>query len=109
MSALSKLLSVGNLEILERHSQITWSSTLTMSSTPPLIFKRTKSKPAQRTRQSSPDNAKAEEATETGEDSPSTLATKLKNKVKRSKPKSRLSFGGDDDEVCVLNAPRIQR
>jgi GC-rich sequence DNA-binding factor len=40
------------------------------------------------------------------QDSPSTLATKLKNKARKSKPRSRLSFGGDDDEVCVLGATK---
>ncbi|KAF8171926.1 nineteen complex-related protein 2-domain-containing protein [Mycena galopus ATCC 62051] len=66
----------------------------------PLIFKR-KSKPA-RARQSSPEP----ESNDTANESPSTLATRLKNKAKRAKPKSRLSFGADDDEVCVLNAPK---
>ncbi|KAG6891529.1 hypothetical protein C0992_005064 [Termitomyces sp. T32_za158] len=62
----------------------------------PVIFKRSKSKPAQRARQSA---ANDDETTvqETAEDSPSTLATKLKNKAKRAK-KSKLSFGGDDEE-----------
>ncbi|KAF5375932.1 hypothetical protein D9615_008279 [Tricholomella constricta] len=67
-----------------------------MDSTPPVIFKRTKAKPGQRTRQASPEHD-AEKAA--GDDSPSTLATKLKNKVKRAKPKSQLSFGGDDEET----------
>ncbi|TFK40869.1 nineteen complex-related protein 2-domain-containing protein [Crucibulum laeve] len=69
-----------------------------MASTPPLIFKRTKSKPAQRTRQPSPGDDTGTTQGENADDSPSTLATKLKNKVKRAKPKSRLSFGGDDEE-----------
>ncbi|KAF8887184.1 nineteen complex-related protein 2-domain-containing protein [Infundibulicybe gibba] len=68
-----------------------------MSSTNPPIFKRTKSKPAQRSRQQSPDND-GEKNSNTAEDSPSTIAAKLKNKVKKSKPKSRLSFGVEDDE-----------
>lgn len=75
-----------------------------MASTPPLIFKRTKAKPAQRARQTSPDNDTESGPQTTEDDSPSILITKLKNKVKRAKPKSRLSFGGDEDEVCVLNA-----
>lgn len=71
-------------------------------STPPLIFKR-KSKPAQRTRPSSPEP----DVNDTGgNESPSTLVTKLKTKVKKARPKSRLSFGGDDDEVCFLNAQK---
>jgi GC-rich sequence DNA-binding factor len=67
-------------------------------STPPFFFKR-KVKPV-RARQSSPEP----ESNDTGTESPSTLASKLKNKAKRAKPKSRLSFGADEDEVCVLNA-----
>ncbi|KIM43007.1 hypothetical protein M413DRAFT_69575 [Hebeloma cylindrosporum] len=64
-----------------------------MSSPPPVIFKR-KTKPATRTRQTSPENVGAVET----ENSPSTLAIKLKNKIKKtSKTKSRLSFGGDGD------------
>lgn len=61
----------------------------------PSMFKK-KSKPVAtpRTRDTSPENG-----TTQAEESPSTLATKLK-KAKR-KPKARLSFGGDD-EVCVL-------
>lgn len=77
-----------------------------MASTSPVIFKRTKAKTAVRARQSSPDNNAETAGTEAGDDSPRTLATKLKNKVKK-KPRSRLSFGGDDDEVCVHNAHRI--
>src|SRR5882672_6498377 len=71
----------------------------------PVIFKRSKPKPGQRTRQKSPDsNDTASDITsQAGDESPITLAAKLKNKAKRSKPKSRLSFGGDDDtEVCVF-------
>jgi GC-rich sequence DNA-binding factor len=74
-----------------------------MTSTPPFIFKRTKAKTAQRTRQSSPDNDTETAGAATGDDSPSTLATKLKNRVKK-KTKSRLSFGGDEDEVSVRNS-----
>ncbi|KAF8158053.1 nineteen complex-related protein 2-domain-containing protein [Crassisporium funariophilum] len=71
-----------------------------MASTPPVIFKRSKAKATVRARLTSPENdsEKAEEKTENGGESPSTLATKLKNKIKRAKPKSRLSFGGDEDE-----------
>lgn len=74
-----------------------------MTSTPPVIFKRTKAKTALRTRDSSPGNDTETSGTTTGVDSPSILATKLKNKVKK-KTKSRLSFGGDEDEVSVCNA-----
>ncbi|KXN82858.1 GC-rich sequence DNA-binding factor 2 [Leucoagaricus sp. SymC.cos] len=76
-----------------------------MTSPPPLIFKRTKSKPAQRKRDVSPEGAKIErkdgdgEQDAVSEESPSTLATKLKNKAKKNtKTKSKLSFGGDDEE-----------
>ncbi|KAF7364986.1 GC-rich sequence DNA-binding factor-like protein [Mycena venus] len=64
-----------------------------MSDSTPLIFKR-KSKPTARARQSSPEP----ESNDTANESPSTLATRLKNKAKRAKPKSRLSFGADEDE-----------
>ncbi|KAJ6508474.1 nineteen complex-related protein 2-domain-containing protein [Mycena sanguinolenta] len=64
-----------------------------MSDSTPLIFKR-KSKPTARARQSSPEP----ESNDTANESPSTLATRLKNKAKRSKPKSRLSFGADEEE-----------
>lgn len=67
----------------------------------PVIFKRTKSKPAQRGRTSTADIAESgadgEAADVEVEESPSTLATKLKKKIKtREKPKSKLSFGGDE-------------
>ncbi|KAJ7718488.1 nineteen complex-related protein 2-domain-containing protein [Mycena maculata] len=64
-----------------------------MSDSTPLFFKR-KSKPTVRARQSSPEP----ESNDTVNESPSTLATRLKNKAKRAKPKSRLSFGADEDE-----------
>ncbi|KAF9013201.1 nineteen complex-related protein 2-domain-containing protein [Cyathus striatus] len=69
-----------------------------MASPPPLIFKRTKSKPAARSRQRSPENDSGAKKDETVEESPSTVVTKLKNKVKKAKTKSRLSFGGDEEE-----------
>ncbi|KAJ7816924.1 nineteen complex-related protein 2-domain-containing protein [Mycena olivaceomarginata] len=64
-----------------------------MSDSTPLIFKR-KSKPTARARASSPEP----DTNDSGIESPSTLATRLKNKAKRAKPKSRLSFGADEDE-----------
>ncbi|KAJ7159856.1 nineteen complex-related protein 2-domain-containing protein [Mycena crocata] len=64
-----------------------------MSDPSPLFFKR-KAKPTVRARQSSPEP----ESNDTANDSPSTLASRLKNKAKRAKPKSRLSFGADEDE-----------
>jgi hypothetical protein len=63
----------------------------TMSS--PIIFKRTKSKPNHRSRQTSPDAAGAVESERKEGESPSALAAKLK---KRAKTKTTLSFG---DEV----------
>ncbi|OCH90931.1 hypothetical protein OBBRIDRAFT_563603 [Obba rivulosa] len=65
----------------------------------PVIFKRTKSKPVTRGRTSTPDitDATADSEGPDVEDSPSTLATKLKKKS-RTKLKSRLSFGGDELE-----------
>jgi GC-rich sequence DNA-binding factor len=72
----------------------------------PVIFKRSsKAKLGQRARQKSPDanDTPSDFTSQTGDESPITLASKLKDKAKRSKPKSRLSFGGDDDtEVCVF-------
>ncbi|KAG6827182.1 hypothetical protein H0H92_012892 [Tricholoma furcatifolium] len=69
-----------------------------MDSAAPVIFKRSKGKSAaQRTRQTDVEKGEENSVQETGEESPSTLAAKLKNKVKRAK-KSRLSFGGDDEE-----------
>ncbi|KAJ7069752.1 nineteen complex-related protein 2-domain-containing protein [Mycena amicta] len=57
------------------------------------IFKR-RSKPTVRARASS-----VEADANDGSESPSTLATRLKSKAKRaSRPKARLSFGGESDE-----------
>lgn len=60
----------------------------------PIVFKRTKSKPATRTRaagESQPEVADSEDA-------PSTIATKLKKQIKtRAKPKTQLSFGGEEE------------
>jgi len=72
-----------------------------MTSSSPLIFKRTKTKLAHRQRDISPDDKKfgCEELqyldSADVEQSPSTLVVKLKNKAK-----SKLSFGGDE-EVSV--------
>jgi hypothetical protein len=71
---------------------------ITCSMSNPVIFKRTKSKTAQRSRQPSP--GATEEDSGQGDVSPSTVVTKLK---KRDKPKSKLSFGAYE-EVRVLNA-----
>jgi GC-rich sequence DNA-binding factor len=74
-----------------------------MTSPLPLIFKKTRSKPAQRKRDASPEDAMApgnkDEARNGAEsaESPSALAARLKSKVKKNKAKSKLSFGGDDE------------
>lgn len=79
-------------------------STTTIMSDSSVVFRRTKSKPTARARAQSPDANDTGSDQNSQTDSPITLASKLKNKAKRAKPKSRLSFGGDDDaEVCVLN------
>lgn len=60
----------------------------------PVIFRRkgNPTKPVQRVRERSPEGLNAG-GPETAEESPSTLAAKLKKKIQ----KSRLSFGGDDE------------
>jgi GC-rich sequence DNA-binding factor len=66
----------------------------------PVTFKRKGAKFAQRSRPTEADAASevASDTAGTGEDSPSVLATKLKNKLKtRIKPKSKLSFGAEED------------
>ncbi|KAH7914293.1 nineteen complex-related protein 2-domain-containing protein [Hygrophoropsis aurantiaca] len=80
----------------------------------PVIFKRTKRKAGQRTRDASPDHAEITSMpADGGEESPITLASKLKNKVKRTQPKSRLSFGGDDEggdgEVFAVKKSNLSR
>ncbi|TFK52235.1 GCFC-domain-containing protein [Heliocybe sulcata] len=79
----------------------------------PVVFKRTKSKHVQRSRDTPVEgNDDAAEATANVEDSPSTLATKLKKKA-RAKPKSRLSFGGGDEaedgEVFQIKKSNLSR
>ena len=75
---------------------------VTMSGAP-IVFKRTKSKPSQRARPVASDlndelQASSSEVTATEEDSPGAVAKGLKKKLKtRSKPRSGLSFGGDDE------------
>ncbi|KAF9241159.1 GCFC-domain-containing protein [Melanogaster broomeanus] len=64
----------------------------------PVIFKKSKSRPGQRARDSANDTEEtSREPVEADLESPISLASKLKSKVKRSKPKSRLSFGGDEE------------
>ncbi|KAI0330494.1 GCFC-domain-containing protein [Cubamyces sp. BRFM 1775] len=66
---------------------------------PPVIFKRTKSKPSQRGRVATPDIDTAPTTGAEGDvdEAPSVLAAKLKKKT-RAKTKSTLSFGGDEEE-----------
>ncbi|GBE83032.1 nineteen complex-related protein 2-domain-containing protein [Sparassis latifolia] len=68
---------------------------------PPVVFKRSSKKHAQRGRVSTPEvvgeKEKEGDRAAGSEQSPSMLATKLKNKL-RAKPKTRLSFGGDEEE-----------
>ncbi len=68
-----------------------------------MIFKRkgAASKPAQRAREISQDSDVDSESNvpETATESLSTLAIRLKKKNQKSKPKSRLSFGGDEVHV----------
>ncbi|KAK0201965.1 nineteen complex-related protein 2-domain-containing protein [Desarmillaria ectypa] len=71
-----------------------------------MFSKRVKSKPSQRLRQTSPENDTTDGATATGDDSPSTLVTKIK---KKSKPKSRLSFGGSDYEEDAEEAFQVKK
>ncbi|KAL0570505.1 hypothetical protein V5O48_011451 [Marasmius crinis-equi] len=64
-----------------------------------MFNKRVKSKPTQRARATSPEQPEDNDTTSvTAEESPSTIVKKFKDKSKRNKPKSRLSFGGDADE-----------
>ncbi|KAJ4482295.1 nineteen complex-related protein 2-domain-containing protein [Lentinula aciculospora] len=94
------------------------------------MFKRSKSKPIQRTRALSPEDdvaiesTPATEAIETGTDadcvtneseSPLSAVKKLKDRTKKSQPKSRLSFGAEDDdeisgtEVFKLKKSKLSR
>jgi len=72
-----------------------------------MFNKRTRSKPSNRARPPS-DNEDAEpsladtSATETGGESPLSAVKKLKEKTKKSKTKSKLSFGAEEEEVRVF-------
>ncbi|TBU23747.1 GCFC-domain-containing protein [Dichomitus squalens] len=70
---------------------------------PTVVFKRTKSKHAQRARVSTPDpdaaSANGGKAEEEVEESVTSIAAKLKKRSKtRAKPKTALSFGGEEEE-----------
>lgn len=73
-----------------------------MADDSPVMFKRKSAKHAARSRAMDIDAAPSETASNTaagtGDESPSVIASKLKNKLKsRNKPKTKLSFGGDED------------
>lgn len=63
------------------------------------MFKKPKSKLTPRGREKSPEDTSQTTSGngETVEESPIALASRLKNKAKRTKPKSTLSFGGDEE------------
>jgi len=65
----------------------------------PVIFKRSKFKANQRARKQPQQNAQEQQLQSTeDEPSPSTLASKIKNKAKqRAKPKTSLSFGVEEE------------
>ncbi|KAI0338869.1 hypothetical protein BDW22DRAFT_1457945 [Trametopsis cervina] len=89
-----------------------------MADSTPVTFKRKGARPTQRSRPTELDaEATVEAASDTAgtrEDSPSVVAAKLKNKLKtRIKPKSKLSFGADEDggneEVFQLKKSNLSR
>ncbi|KAG1906541.1 GCFC-domain-containing protein [Suillus fuscotomentosus] len=63
------------------------------------MFKKPKSKLTPRGREKSPEDTSQTTSGngETVDESPIALASRLKNKAKRTKPKSTLSFGGDEE------------
>lgn len=70
---------------------------------PPVIFKRTKAKPAQRSRVTTDMGAAPTTGTEADAESPSIVAAKLKKKT-RAKARSTLSFGGEEEVRTKLRA-----
>jgi hypothetical protein len=73
-------------------------------SDPPIIFKRKSSKPTQRARGSDAqaETAHVSEPHDGGVETTASLVNKVKNKAKqRSKPRSNLSFGGNEEVRCV--------
>ncbi|KAG2151320.1 GCFC-domain-containing protein [Suillus clintonianus] len=63
------------------------------------MFKKPRSRLAPRGREKSPEDTSqtTSEKGESVEESPIAIASRLKNKAKRTKPKSTLSFGGDEE------------
>lgn len=68
-----------------------------------VVFKKSTSRPAQRARDV---DAEADNGEPSTADTPISLASKLKSKAKRAQPKSRLSFGVDDEVKPVTAQPR---
>lgn len=69
-----------------------------------VVFKKSTSRPAQRARDVDADRDSDEPATM---NTPMTLASKLKSKTKRAQPKSRLSFGADDEVRVTPRYPPL--
>lgn len=67
-----------------------------------VVFKKSTSRPAQRARDV---DAEADNGEPSTADTPISLASKLKSKAKRAQPKSRLSFGVDDEVKPVTAQP----
>ncbi|KAG6377125.1 nineteen complex-related protein 2-domain-containing protein [Boletus reticuloceps] len=67
-----------------------------------VIFKKSASRPSQRARDVDVDHDSGEPSTA---DAPISLASKIKSKTRRAQPKSRLSFGVDDE---VAEEPSFQ-
>ena len=82
------------------HPSLT-ASYASMADGMPVLFKRKGAKHSSRARAAeveANEGAPSDNAAGTGDDSPSVLAAKLKNKHKsRTKPKAVLSFGADED------------
>ncbi|KAK1232650.1 hypothetical protein PQX77_004212 [Marasmius sp. AFHP31] len=76
-----------------------------------MFNKRVKSKPTQRARAASPEEPEENDSAKAStEESPSTIVKKFKEKSKRNKPKSRLSFGGDvEDEEQSGEAFQVKK
>lgn len=85
---------MGKSRKLAGHSKTTCASPAMDNSSAPLIFKRSGKGKPRTTRQATPD---PEDGEQNGE-APSALAAKLKSRVKKSRTKSQLSFGGAEEE-----------
>ncbi|TFK73624.1 hypothetical protein BDN72DRAFT_893804 [Pluteus cervinus] len=76
-----------------------------MASSSPVIFKRSKARGTQRARPASPDE---KEVAAQEDETPSAFAAKLKNKSKKSKIKSKLTFGGEEEEDSS-DVPQVKK